>query len=270
MLHSQTMILAALMVSASLASPARAELDVWKALGEDALHTKTYTTYNGKPPDIFATCDQAGNLHLPKPYLLDYTLTPRDTRLFERGLRAVKKYASIKAALDDGYLPMKEGFQPGMGLGLLHPDLIKDGVFNFDRPDGLTYVNKKGTGQFRLVGFAYIAGAGEHPPKVANVDFDDKSRRKDAQGKAKTGVWEYGDEVCFQVEPGKSVTVLHGGGTKEHCKGHTFYKRLWYINSWGLVYNPMGLFAETNTVVDWLDHTQKFGPLCPKPQPPAK
>ena len=262
------MILGAFLLAAGLGSAARAELDAWKALGEDALHTKAYTTYSGTPPDIFAPCDPAGNLHLAKPYLLDYTLSPRDTRLFERGMRAAKKYASIKAALDDGYLPIKEGFKPGQGLALLHPDLIADGTYSFDKPDGLTYVKKKGAAQFRLVGLILIAGSAEHPPKVANVDFSDKSRRKEAKGKAKTVVWQYGDEVCFQVEPGKSVTMLHGGGAKEHCKGHTFYKRLWYMDYWGLVYNPMGLFAETNTVVDWLDHSQKFGPLCPKPQPP--
>ena len=255
------------MMAVSLSGTAMAELDAWKALGEEALHTKAFSTYVGQPPDIFAPCDGAGNMNLAAPYFRDYTLTARDLKLFTRGFRSAKRYASIKAALDDGYLPVKEGFRPGVGLAMVHPDLVKDGIYNFDKPDGLMYVKKKGSAQFRLVGLSYIAGSGEHPPKVANVDFGDKSRRKDAKGKAKTGVWHYGDEVCFITDPGKSVTIINGGDARRQCTGGVFYKRMWYINFWGLVYDPVGLFGENNTVVDWLDRFQKFGPLCPKPQP---
>lgn len=40
--------------------------------------------------------------------------------------------------------------------------------------------------------------------------------------------------------------------------------RLWRLSTWVLLYNPEGLFAELNPMVDFMDRSQKFGPLCPK------
>lgn len=249
------------LVALSLTSaPARAQLDAWRSMGEEALHTSTFANFDGNPADIFAPCER-GKLTLPRMYSKDYKLSDRDRRSVERGLQAVKKYSDIKTAIADGYLPSTRGFVPSVGLLMIHPDLVRDGVHNLDKPDVLTYVKKKGASQFRLVGVIYAGGKSE--PKGTG-DFDERARIKGTRNKAGTDSWDYDDEVCVIVKPGESVSLFYGNEVPHHCKDGLFFKRMWRLYTWALVYSPEGLFAEKNPLVDFIDSTQLLGPVCPK------
>lgn len=252
----------ALFVTAVLlaSTPAFAQLDAWRRMGEEALHSTTFANFDGNPADIFAPC-VGGKLSLPKAYSRDYELSDRDRRTIERGLQAVKKYANIQSALDAGYLPSTRGFVPSVGLALVHPGLIRDGTHDIDRPDVLSYVKKKGSSQFRLVGVIYAAGKAQ--PRGTG-DFDERARLKTAKGKAGTESWDYDDEACVIVKPGESVGLYYGNEIPHHCKEGAYFERLWRLYTWALVYNPNGLFADKNPLVDYLDTRQLLGPLCPK------
>lgn len=263
MIHFARMRSALLLLALLAAAPARAQLDGWRHLSEDDFHSNTYASYNGPPGGLFAPCDKAGRLKLPKPYFKDYKLTKRDLAVFERGMNSVKRFANIKAALEAGYLPVPRSFVPSEGMLLAHPGLIRDGIYNLDRPDILTFVKKKGQPHFRLVGLIYVAGK-TRPAPMPDADFDEESRLKDAKGKASAGTWDYEDEVCVVVKPGVSVSIHPRNEIPNGCKEGSFFKRMWRLTTWALVYNPDGLFAERNPMVDYLDRSQAFGSLCGK------
>ncbi len=255
-------LLAALILAAQ---PASAQLEAWRSLSEEDLHSHAVASWGGKVGELFAPCDKAGKLTVARPYLKDYNLTQRDTAAFERGMNSVKRYANIQSALKDGYLPVTRGFVPSVGLMMAHPGLIRDGVYSLDKPDIITYVKKRGAAQFRLVGLVYVAGP-KRPAPIPNVDFSEKSRNATTQNKASTEDWDYEDGICVIVDPGKSVGIYPPSDTPFNCKDGTRFQRMWRFSTWPMVYNPNGLFAEANPMVDFLDRQQQFGPLCQKPK----
>lgn len=265
MLHWPRMINLIAILVVFLATNAGAQLEAWRALSEDELHSKTFGSWQGKVGELFAPCDKSGKLTIAQPYTNDYKLTKRDHAIFERGMNSVKRYANIQAALKGGYLPVNRGFVPSVGLMMAHPDLVRDGAYSLERPDIISYVKKRGAAQFRMVGLIYVAGK-SRPPDMMNVDFSEKSRKEDTRNKASTETWDYEDEICVIVEPGKSVGIYNPSETPHNCKGGAKFPRMWRLYTWPLVYNPNGLFAEQNPMVDFIDRAQKFGPLCQKPR----
>lgn len=244
------------------ASLASAQLDAWRTLREEELHTRSFAHYAGNPDELLAPCDKSGRLRLPPRYDADYSLTERDRQFFEGTLSAVKPYASIQAALDAGYLPVKGGFVQGVGLSLAHPERLQDGTYAFERPDILHYIKKSGAPLFRLVGFAYVAGE-KRVGKMKNLDFSRKSRKKSAVS-GTPGGWGSRKDLCVIVEPGRSVSMLDRSQMPGNCRGGKLYPQLFGTYTWLLVYNPNGMFSEKNPMIDFLDRDQKLTALCPK------
>ena len=235
--------------------------EAWNALSEDDLHTKTFSTYGGTPEDIFAPCDPSGKLQLPAPYLRDYKLAARDLAALQRTLDAAKRFADIDDAFASGYLPSKQGFIQSVGLLMIQPDGLRDGAFSFDKPDILAYVRKPDADEYRLVGLAYVAGTVR--PVPLHWGFLDSTGRPDENARPKAATWGYDENVCVMVEP-ESVAIYYGKEAPNGCKDGVLFDRMYRLYAWTPVYNPLGLFADKNTIVDWLDHTQKYPPLCPK------
>jgi len=246
-----------------LSQPAFAQLEAWRAMSEEDLHSRSVASFGGRVGELFAPCDKAGKLTVARPYSKDYDLSKGDLAAFEKGMNSVKRYSNIQAALKDGYLPVTRGFVPSVGLMMAHPGLIRDGAYNLDKPDIITYIKKKGQPQFRLVGLVYVAGTKE-PGPIMGVTFGPKSRKKDAQSKASTQTWDYEDGICVIVEPGKSVGIYPPSETPFNCKDGAMFTRMWRLYTWPMVYNPNGMFSEVNPMVDFLDRQQTFGPLCQK------
>ncbi|MBI4422591.1 MAG: hypothetical protein HY554_02625 [Elusimicrobia bacterium] len=254
---------------AAVAVPASAQLKAWEEMGEEALHAEGAPAFHAAAKELLAPCDGAGNLRLPKRYYQDYRLTPRDEKALGRGLATAKRYANIATALEDGYLPSAGGYQPGLGLPLMHPKLLLDNRFDLGKPDVLTYIKKRGQPKYRLVGLTYVAGK-SRPKDMKDVDFDEGSRLPGATAAARTDSWDYEEDVCVIVEAGSAVGTFIGKDVPDDCAGGTRFAKLWRLHAWPLVYNPEGLFHESNPAVDLLDREQRFGPLCPKSAKAAK
>lgn len=258
--------LSGLLILASAAGPAHAALEAWTALGENALHSARFEHVEGDPVELFARCDAKGVLTLPKKYEKDYDAPKGEQAKAEKPLQAAKKYANIQTALADGYLPQARGFIPGMGLSMVHPGLVKDGNFDVDKPDMLLYVRRHGKPLYRLVGFAYAAG-NKRPKPLA------LAKRKKGAGKPKSLAdddWEYEENVCLIVDAGRSATLHLGAEAPFKCKNGTKIPKLYRLVHWGLLYNPTGLFIDDNPNVEFVDRTQKFGAICPKPKEKGK
>lgn len=208
--------------------------------------------------DLLASCD-GGRLRLPKRYGRDYSLTSRDKKTLDRMLAAAGKYLDIEAAFRDGYVPDEEGYDASFGVTVIHPGLFKDGKADFDRPDGLGYVKRKGKDEYMLAGLVYYAG-GAQPP--AALDFGPKSKKKGAEKLARTGTWDFEDDVCLIERKGK-VGIYMEDEVPKDCDEGEDYEKLWRLYAWPVVYNPQGLFFEDNPLVDHLDLAQELRPLCP-------
>ena len=263
------MLLPALILSAAFAGAGSfepADFEAWtSSLTEEDLHTKTFSTYAGRPADIFALCGPGGKLELPKPYLSDYRFSKQDLAALQKTLDAARRYAKIEDAAKDGYLPSALGFIPSVGLEMVHPDLVRDGDYDFAHPDVLAYLRKTETEEYRLVGMIFISGPSR--PLRRRVDFGEYSRLI-TRGGAPASTWGRDDDVCIVVEPARSATIYYGADAPHGCKDGARFDRMYRLYVWTPVYNPLGLFAGKNTVVDWLDHAQDFPPLCPKrPKP---
>lgn len=248
------------LLAAVLAAPAFAQLDAWRAFKEEELHSRSFANFDGPAAELFAPCDKQGALHLPKPYSADYDIKQPNHAAFETKLKAVKRYGDIREALKDGYLPVPHAFVQGVGMMLGHPDLIQDGGYRLERPDVLTYVKKQGAPRFRLVGLLYLAG--KTPPKrVPNMDLKrNKKRGKQNAG----GGWGPKDQLCVIVKPGHSVGLYERSETPNGCKDGALLSPVYGLYAWPLLYNPEGMFNPQNPLVDFIDRSQKFGPLCPK------
>ncbi|MBI5200895.1 MAG: hypothetical protein HY925_04855 [Elusimicrobia bacterium] len=239
---------------------AGAQLDVWRLMDDADLHTGAFAVYDGPARALFSPCDAKGDLSLPSPYEKDYSLTKKELAVLDRSQKAAKKYSNIQDALDAGYLPSPRGFIQSAGLALIHPDLIRDGKVDWDKPDILTFVKKKRALQFRLVGMVF-AGGEEAPAALSEF------KRIKARPKSDTGAdgWGYSEEVCAVVEPKESVRMYYGASeTPDHCKNGKYFKQMWMLSMWTLLYNPNGLFVDENPMVDHLDRSQQFGSFCPK------
>lgn len=257
---------AGLVLAALAAAPASAQLDAWTSLGESALHASRFEHAEGDPVELFARCDEKGKLTLPKKYEKDYEAPKGEQAKAEKPLQAAKRYANIQTALAEGYLPQARGFIQGMGLSMVHPGLVKDGSFDVDKPDMLLYVRRHGKPLYRLVGFAYAAG-NKRPKPLA------LAKRKKGAAKPKSLAdddWEYEENVCLVEVPGRSATLYLGPEAPFKCKTGTKIPKLYRLVHWGLVYNPTGLFIDDNPNVEFIDRTQKFGAICPKPKEKAK
>lgn len=247
---------------------ASAQLAIWNKLGEDKLHSTYYYATDWTEDEIVAPCDAGGRLRLPPAYAGDYKLSSRDQSAMERMMFAAKRYAKIADALKEGYLPLKDGFERGLGLQMIHPELLRDGTFRVDKPDILSYIKTRGQPEFRLVGLAFAAGESK-PGALPGMDFSAKSRLPTAEEKAGTGTWDYEDELCFLEKPGSWIALLERDKTPYRCRGGKLLTRLWVLRAWPFVYNPHGLFAYENPMVDFLDRGQEFGPLCSPPKKQA-
>lgn len=142
---------------------------------------------------------------------------------------ATEKYQDVKVALDDGYLMTADEI-PNMGAHFVHPQYMRDDVFDPSKPEFLLYT-RHGGDDWELVGTGFFLlneYVGEDHPAGFAGPLDN---------------WHVHYSLCLGGRSGARSS------TNEECRkqgGNWLASLGWMIHSYVWEDNPLGVFAMWN------------------------